>query len=591
MRELPFVIGVLGDFGGHPVQPIGPLRNRRFLTADYDEFDTMMAEMAPRLVLRVDDKLTGTEGNQLRVELDFTSIDDFSPGRVARRVEPLAQLLETRGELQNALDRMRSKDGLEGLIADTMRTRAAEDREGKRDLVDELLAKLLDPRRAVSDETERTIEAVIHKIDELLSAQMNAIVHHPEFRKLEGSWRGLHRLVSNVATGPALKIRVLSVTREDLQRDAQRASDLESSDLYRLICADEFDVFGGEPFAALIGDYEFSHEPEDMRALRHLAHVAAAAHAPFVAAASPAIVGLRTFTDLAGIGRHDDPIATPEHLLWRRFRESEEARWVALVLPRVLARLPYGRETKPVDEFDYEEAAGTPETLVWTSAAYAYATCLADAFYRFAWGARIFGMEKGGLVEGWPALPGRDDLGRTNPECMTEIAVSERTELMLEKAGLLPLLHLEAHPQAVFCSTKSCQDPAIYDTRPFGEDPVSIRLDYTLCAARFAHYLRIIARDALIGRPLTPAELRDLLEGWIRGYCTGPEPSAAVDSPRNQFERAKRPLAEARIDIEDIEGHPGQWRAILGLRPEFQLEVPQGWLRLEIPLPSPRSAR
>jgi type VI secretion system protein ImpC len=455
-------------------------------------------------------------------------------------------------------------------------------RERGKSLVKEFISQVLEGQVTISKDTEAMINARVAQIDHLISLQLNEVLHHPQFQKLESSWRGLKYLVSQSETSAMLKIRVMNVTKKELLRDLQRAPEFDQSALFKKIYEEEFGVFGGEPFGAMIGDYEFSKHPEDLELLEKIAQVAAAAHAPFLTAASSQLLNMESFTQLdqpRDIGRIFD---TTEYAKWRGFRQSEDSRYVGLCVPHVLMRLPYGRDTVPVDAFNYEEGVdGSDHTkYLWGNAAYAMGARLTNAFALYGWCAAIRGVEGGGLVEGLPAHTFRTDEGDVALKCPTEIAITDRREKELADQGLVPLVHCKGTDKAAFFSVQSVNKPKLYDSDAANANArLSAQLPYIMATCRFAHYLKAMMRDK-IGSFTSRDEIQMFLNRWIAQYVTS-------DDTATQATKAKYPLREARIDVEEVKGKPGAYRAVAFLRPHFQLDELTVSLRLVASLPQP----
>jgi type VI secretion system protein ImpC len=377
-----------------------------------------------------------------------------------------------------------------------------------------------------------------------------------------------------------LKIRVMNVSKKELLRDLQRASEFDQSALFKKVYEEEFGVFGGDPFAALIGDYEFSKSPEDLELLEKVAQVASAAHAPFLTAASSQLLNMESFTQLdqpRDVARIFD---TTEYAKWKSFRQSDDSRYVGLCVPHVLMRLPYGRDTVPVDAFTYEEGVdGTDHTkYLWGNAAYAMGARLTNAFALYGWCAAIRGVEGGGLVEGLPAHTFRTDEGDVALKCPTEIAITDRREKELADQGLIPLVHCKGTDKAAFFSVQSVNKPKLYDTDAANANArLSAQLPYIMATCRFAHYLKAMMRDK-IGSFTSRDEIQMFLNRWIAQYVTN-------DDTATQATKAKYPLREARIDVEEVKGKPGVYRAVAFLRPHFQLDELTVSLRLVATLP------
>jgi type VI secretion system protein ImpC len=453
-------------------------------------------------------------------------------------------------------------------------------RERGKSLVKEFISQVLEGEVTVSKDVEAMINARVAQIDHLLSIQLNEILHHPQLQKLESSWRGLKYLISQSETSTMLKIRVMNVSKKELLRDLQRAPEFDQSALFKKVYEEEFGVFGGDPFAALVGDYEFSKSPEDLELLEKVAQVAGAAHAPFLTAASSQLLNMESFTQLdqpRDVARIFD---TTEYAKWKSFRQSDDARYVGLCVPHVLMRLPYGRDTVPVDAFTYEEGVdGTDHTkYLWGNAAYAMGARLTNAFALYGWCAAIRGVEGGGLVEGLPSHTFRTDEGDVALKCPTEIAITDRREKELADQGLIPLVHCKGTDKAAFFSVQSANKPKLYDSDAANANArLSAQLPYIMATCRFAHYLKAMMRDK-IGSFTSRDEIQMFLNRWIAQYVTS-------DDTATQATKAKYPLREARIDVEEVKGKPGVYRAVAFLRPHFQLDELTVSLRLVASLP------
>jgi type VI secretion system protein ImpC len=432
----------------------------------------------------------------------------------------------------------------------------------------------------VAKDIESTINARIADIDALLSQQLNEIMHAPELQKLEASWRGLHYLVHQSETSTMLKIRVLNVSKQDLLRDLERASEFDQSALFKKVYEEGYGVFGGEPIGALIGDYEFGRHPQDMALLEKISNVAAAAHAPFIAAANAQLFNLDSYTEL-GMPRDLAKIFdTVEYAKWKAFRDSEDSRYVGLALPHILMRLPYGPETVPVEAFNFQEDVDGKDhsKYLWGNAAYALGTRLTDAFAKYHWCAAIRGVEGGGLVEGLPTHTFKTDDGDIALKCPTEIAITDRREKELSDLGFIPLVHSKGTDYAAFFGAQSCQKARKYDTDAANANArLSTQLQYIMATSRFAHYLKAIMRDK-IGSFMTRQNCENYLNRWITNYVL-------LDDNASQEAKANNPLREARIDVSEVRGKPGVYRAVAFLKPHFQLDELTLSLRLVAELP------
>ena len=454
-------------------------------------------------------------------------------------------------------------------------------KERGKNLVKEFVAQVLDGSMTVAKDAEMMINARIAQIDHLLSIQLNEIMHHPAFQKLEGSWRGLKHLMDHSETGTQLKIRVLNVTKKELLRDIEKAPEFDQSALFKKVYEEEYGVFGGAPFGALIGDYEFGKHPEDMALLDGISHVAAQAHAPFVSAAAPDLMNLESFAQLDAPRDLAKIFDSTEYAKWKSFRQSEDSRYVALCLPRTLSRIPYGKDTKPIDEFAYEEHVdGTDHSkYLWMNAAYSLGTRMTNSFSMYGMCVAMRGVEQGGLVEGLPVHNFYTDEGDLALKCPTEVPITDRREKELADLGFVPLVHCKGTDYAAFFSVQTCQKPKIYDTDSANSNArLSAQLPYIMAVSRFAHYLKAMMRDK-IGSFMSRDEAEIFLNRWITNYVT-PDDNA---SPAT---KAQRPLREARIDVAEVPGKPGVYRAVAFLRPHFQLDELTVSLRLVADLPA-----
>jgi type VI secretion system protein ImpC len=455
-------------------------------------------------------------------------------------------------------------------------------RERGKDLIKRFVSEVLAGSITVAPDTEAMLNARIAQIDRLISLQLNEIMHHPEFQTLEASWRGLKYLLSQTETSTMLKIKVLNVSKKDLLRDLQRAPEFDQSALFKKVYEEEYGVFGGAPFGALVGDYFFGRGGQDIELLEKIGQVAAAAHAPFLTAASPEMFNLESFAQLDAPRDLAKIFETTEYAKWKSFRESEDSRYVALTVPKMLLREPYGKATIPVEAFDYDEKVdGTShENYLWGNAAWALASRVTQSFGRYGWCATIRGVESGGLVEGLPVHNFRTESGDLTMKCPTETAVTDRREKELADLGFAPLVHCKGTDKAAFFSVQSAQKPKVYDTdNATANSRISAQLPYIFAVSRFAHYLKSMMRDK-IGGFMSRSQAEAFLNRWIMNYVVANDDvSAEVKS--------KRPLREARIDVVEIPGKPGAYRAVAFLRPHFQLDELSVSMRLVADLPAP----
>lgn len=435
----------------------------------------------------------------------------------------------------------------------------------------------------ISDDAVRSIEAMIAEIDRRLSDQINQILHHQDFQKLESSWRGLHYLVNNTETDEMLKIRVFNISKKELGKTLKRFKGIswDQSPIFKKIYEEEYGQFGGEPFGCLVGDYTFDHHPDDVEMLRQIGQVSAAAHAPFITAPSPTLLNMDSWQELSNPRDLTKIFLTPEYAGWRSLRESEDARYIGMAMPRFLGRLPYGAKTSPVDEFAFEEdVEGSDHTrYCWVNAAYAMARNINRAFKLYGWCSRIRGVESGGSVEELPTHTFLTDDGGVDMKCPTEIAISDRREAELAKNGFMPLLHKKNSDFAAFIGAQSLQKPFEYeDPDATANANLSARLPYMFATCRFAHYLKCIVRDK-IGSFKEREDMQRWLNKWIMQYVE-PDPTASETA------KAKRPLAAAEVRVQSVEGNPGYYTSQFFLRPHYQLEGLTVSLRLVSRLPS-----
>jgi type VI secretion system protein ImpC len=439
----------------------------------------------------------------------------------------------------------------------------------------------------IGDDVLASIESIIAEIDRKLSEQINQIMHHPDYQQLESAWRGLHHLVNNTETDEMLKIRVMNISKKDLHKTLRKfkGTAWDQSPIFKKLYEEEFGQFGGEPFGALVGDYYFDHSPPDVELLGEMAKVAAAAHAPFIAGTDPALMQMETWQELSNPRDITKISQTPEYAAWRSLRESEDSKYIGLAMPRFLARQPYGAKSNPVEEFAFEEdtAGADSSKFAWVNAAYGMATNITRSFKEFGWCSRIRGVESGGTVSSLPTHTFPTDDGGVDMKCPTEIGISDRREAELAKAGLMPLIHRKNTDMAAFIGAQSLHKPAEYDDPDATANAnLSARLPYLFATCRFAHYLKCMARDK-IGSFKSRDDMQRWLKNWIDQY---------VDFTPNlssEEAKARKPLAAADVEIEEVEGNPGYYTSRFYLRPHYQLEGLTVSLRLVSRLPSEKT--
>jgi len=489
------------------------------------------------------------------------------------------------GGIAIGTDREESLTLLDRIIQEGKMARDDMQRAYARDLVGEFVNQVLDEDMFVNNDTVAMINHRIAQIDELLSAQLNEIMHDASLQKLEASWRGLHYFVMNTETGTHLKLRVLNATKQDLLTDVEKAMEFDQSTLFKKLYEEEYGTFGWHPYGMLIGDYEFGRHPQDIAMLEKISNIAAAAHAPFIAAASPRLFDMDSFTEL-GVPRDlAKSFESTELIKWRSFRETEDSRYVVLTLPHILMRLHYGPDTVPVEGMNFvEEVDGKDHSkYLWGNPAYALGQRITNAFALYRWCGAIRGVEGGGLVQGLPTHTFRTDEGDIALKCPTEIALTDRREKELSDLGFISLCHCKGTDYAAFFGGQTTNKPTLYNTNAANANArISAQLPYILAASRFAHYLKSMMRDK-IGSFLSREEVETFLNTWIADYVL-------LNDSAAQEIKAQYPLREARVDVTEIPGKPGCYKAIAFLRPHFQLDELTVSIRLVAELPPPAAA-
>ncbi len=650
MKQLPFVMGILGDFSGKRVESFGPLKERKFVNIDRDNINDVLKACRPHLDLRVAKKLAesstsaettepaaeGTETSEgtpmFGVSLDFASMDDFSPIAVVKRVPAMTELFASRQRLVDLAAKVDGNDALEAefqaMLKDEAKVKQLHEEtkaslepieEGKEPAEpgdgSEFLQHILVKAKMVKDPSQvpyakkmlaewsgqvqagrikqpenpnALIDVIaqimqrIKEIDVMLSEQLNEIMHAPEFQRLEGSWRGLHYLVTQTETGESLKLRLFNVSRDELQADLEKAVEFDQSQLFKKVYEEEYGTFGGAPYSCLLVDFEFGRHPKEMKLMEKIAEVAASAHAPALLAASPKLFDMESFAELANPRDLTKLFESSELIKWRSFRESEDSRYITLCLPHILMRLPYGPATSPVEEFDFQEDVDGKfhHKYLWGNACWALAERITAAFAKHRWTAAIRGLEGGGDVRGLATHTFKTDDGETVVKCPTELAITDRRENELSKLGFLPLVYCKGTDYAAFFGGQTTNKPPIYNLDAANANArLSAILPYLLNASRFAHYVKAIMRDK-VGSFMTAENVSTFLNNWIANYVL-----LTDDAPQDV--KAKYPLREARIDVTDVPGKPGVYKAVVFLRPHFQMEELTVSIRLVAELPPP----
>src|ERR1051325_1202619 len=458
---------------------------------------------------------------------------------------------------------------LESLLKKEFKPKTSNAKEAIEKAVKTLASQALEGVNLISDDAVKSIEAIIAAIDKKLTEQVNAILHHADFQALEGSWRGLAHLVNNTETDETLKIRVLNISKKDLGKTIAKykGTAWDQSPLFKKLYEEEFGMPGGQPYGSLIGDYYFDHSAPDVEMLAGIAQISAAAHAPFLTAAAPSLLNMETWQDLSNPRDLAKIFGTPEYAAWKSLRQSEDARYLGLTMPRVLARMPYGAKTSPVDEFAFEEdtAGADHNKYVWTNAAYSMATNITRSFKLYGWGARIRGAESGGMVEGLPVHSFPTDDGGVDMKCPTEIGITDRREKELADCGFMPISHWKNTDYAVFVGAQSPQKPQAYDDPDAPANAnLAARLPYLFATCRFAHYLKCMVRDK-IGGFATKEGMESWLNQWINNYVES-SPTATDEI------KARYPLSEAKVVVEEDKENPGYYSSKFYLKPHYQLE-------------------
>lgn len=475
------------------------------------------------------------------------------------------------------------------LLQKEFKPRSDEARSAVESAVLTLAQQALANTQIIGKDVTKSIQAMIAAIDAKLTEQINRIIHHEDYQKLESAWRGLHYMVNNTETDENLKIRVMDITKKDLHKTLKKfkGTAWDQSPLFKKVYEQEYGQFGGEPFGAIVGDYHFDQSPPDVELLGEMAKIAASAHAPFITGASPNLMQMESWQELANPRDLTKIFSTPEYAAWRSLRESDDSKYIGLCMPRFLARAPYGAKTNPIDDFDFEEdTTGSDHSrYAWANAAYAMATNINRSYKLYGWGSRIRGIESGGAVEGLPLHTFPSDDGGVDQKCPTEIAISDRREAELSKAGLLSLIHRKNSDFAAFIGAQSLNKPAEYDDPDATANAnLAARLPYLFACNRFAHYLKCIVRDK-VGSFKERADMERWLNKWIMNYVDGDPANSSEET------KARRPLAAAEVVVEEVEGNPGYYTSKFFLRPHYQLEGLTVSLRLVSKLPSAKGGK
>lgn len=429
------------------------------------------------------------------------------------------------------------------------------------------VSQLLEPQRAVERVTAATVDDMIAELDRKLCAQVDAILHHDDFQRMESAWKSLKFLVDRTNFRENVKIQLLSVSKSKLQDDFEDAPEITKSGLYKTLYTAEYGQFGGQPFGAVIANYEFGPGSQDIKLLQSVASVSAMGHAPFIASAGAGFFGVDSFEQLPNLKDLSSIFEGPQFAKWNAFRESEDARYVGLTLPHFLLRLPYGAETVPVKKFNYKEDVSTGGAdFLWGNAAFAFATRLTDSFADYRWCANVIGPQGGGTVSDLPIYT-YESMGEMQNKIPAEVLISERREFELAEQGFIALTMRKNSDNAAFFSANSVQKPKFFGNSKEGKEAelnykLSTQLPYMFVVNRLAHYIKVIQREN-IGTWKERGDLEKELNIWIRQYV------ADMDNPAEGV-RSRRPLRQAEITVSDVEGDPGWYRVDLKVRPHFK---------------------
>lgn len=616
-RELPLIVGILADLSGKPKEALPPIKERAFVFIDRDNFDDVMAGSQVRLAYSVANAISGEEGATTNLELEFHSIEDFTPLSLVKQIPITNTVYASRCRIRDFMAKLDGNDPLDAILDEILGDEAKQTEligvyDGAEDMSavepNELITRMLTEGRMALDDSQKpyALELIgefamsilkdagenaspvaadrmsdrISLIDNQLTQQINLVMHDGAFQKLEATWRGLHFLVMNTETGSHLKLRLFNVSKEDLLKDLQKAVEFDQSSLFKKVYEEEFGTYGGDPFSFLVGDYEFGRHPADVELLEKISGVAASAHAPFISAAYSKLFDMEDFFSLSQPRDLTKIFDSAELIKWRSFRESEDSRYVTLTLPKVLLRLPYGPETVAAEGFDYvEDVDGTDaKKYLWGNPAYILGQRITNAFSLHGWLAAIRGVEGGGLVEGLPTHTFKTAAGDVKLTCPTQVSITDRREKELNDLGFMAILHCKGSDKAAFFGGQTTGLPQKYNTDAANANArISTMLPYVLNASRFAHYIKVIMRDK-IGSFQTKENASDYLNNWIGNYVL-------VDDSAPQEMKASYPLRDSRIDVTDVPGKPGSYRAVVFLRPHFQLEELTTSIRLVAELP------
>lgn len=439
----------------------------------------------------------------------------------------------------------------------------------------EIMRRLPREKTRIS-EVKNIVSILICQIDSIMTAQVNTIIHHRRFQKMESSWLSLYYLCQQAEDKDGIKVKVLDVSLKELARDFDKAIEFDQSQIFKKVYSNEYDTAGGEPFGVLLGNYSFSHKNsnypmvDSLSVLTELSHVAAAAFTPFISSVSPSLFGLNDFSGLTQQIDFELSFSQPEYSKWRTFRQNIDSRFVGLVLPRILIRRAYGSDVSRNDGFGYiDESIESRESYLWANSSFAFASVLMRAFDKNGWFADIRGssqgINEGGVVPGLITDFFHTDSKNTALKFSTDVVISDNKEKLLGDLGFIPLCHSRGTEYSVFYGNQSAKGISENISKEEKlNDKLSSMLQYIFCVSRFAHYLKVIGRDK-IGSFSDAIECEHYLQKWIMGYT--------VSSQTGSYEmRARYPLSECSVEVREIAGKPGIFGCVVNLKPHMQLD-------------------
>lgn len=472
---------------------------------------------------------------------------------------------EAQGE--GAVQTLEGDSLLDEILAETKLKPGEEGYEVAKAGVQAFIAELVQPKREGERIDKALVDAMIAEIDQKLSRQIDEISHHAAFQKLESAWRGLKFVVDRVNFRENTRVEMLNVSKEDLLMDFEDTPEIPKSGMYKTIYSAEYGTFGGRPFGLIVGNYDFGPGPQDIALLQNCAAVASMSHAPFIAAAGPKFFGLDDYLNLPNMKDLKAVFEGPQYTKWQSFRESEDSRYVGLVMPRFLLRLPYGQNTIPCKGFNYEEdVIGEHDDYLWGNAAFAFATRVADSFAKYRWCPNIIGPQAGGSVEDLP-LHQYEAMGEIQTKCPTEIMLTERREFELSEEGFIGLTYRKDSDNACFFSANSAQKAKYFGQSDEGREAelnyrLGTQLPYLFITCRLAHYIKVLQREQ-IGSWKERIDLERELNIWLNQFVADQDVvSSAI--------RGRRPLRKAQITVEDVPGHAGWYKVDMKVRPHFK---------------------